>query len=140
MVKKLKEQLSLNNLIYNKKYTYTMSVMKFNQFVNEAEQTPEMEATTENLDVVKKQIEQYKSVSPRLKSLLNMEPEKAQEEFKKIAEDNSLLALEWEVLKMEYNIQKAQEMIKENTTKVADMIKEKDAKLKEMTDKLNSLK
>jgi hypothetical protein len=116
-----------------------MSVKNFIQFLNEAEQTQEQAATETNLEVVKKEIEHYKTTAPRLKSFLTLEPEKAQQEFTKISENNSLLALEWEVLKMEHSIQKAKEAIQTNTAKVSELIKERETKLKEMTDKLNNI-
>jgi hypothetical protein len=115
-----------------------MSLKNFIQFINESD--TQEEATTEmNLEVVKKEIELYKTAAPKLKTLLALEPEKAQEEFTKLAEGNSLLALEWEVLKMEHSITKAKEQIQTNTAKVSELIKERETKLKEMTDKLNSL-
>jgi DICT domain-containing protein len=117
-----------------------MSVKKFHQFLNEDIQTPEAQATSDNLEVVKKEIEQYKTVAPRLKQFLTLEAPKAQEEFKKVAQENSLLALEWEVLKMEHSIQQAKELIQTNTQKISEMVKERETKLKEMTDKLNQLK
>jgi hypothetical protein len=117
-----------------------MSVKNFKEFLNEDIQTPEAQATSDNLEVVKKEIEQYKSVAPRLKALLALEATKAQEEFKKLSQGNSLLTLEWEVLKMENSIEKAKELIQTNTQKISDMVKERESKLREMTDKMNRLK
>jgi hypothetical protein len=116
-----------------------MSLKNFLQFLTEAEQTQEQQNTDSNLEVVKKEIEHYKSTAPKLKTFLILEPEKAQEEYSKVAENNSLLALEWEVLKMEYSIEKAKEAIQTNTAKVSELIKERETKLREMTDKLNAI-
>jgi fucose permease len=117
-----------------------MSLKKFHEYIKEEVQTPEAQATADNLEVVKKEVEQYKMAAPKLKSLLALETSKAQEEFKKLAQGNSLLALEWEVLKMEHSIQQAKELIQTNTQKITEMVKERETKLKEMTDKLNILK
>jgi hypothetical protein len=118
-----------------------MSLKSFIEFLGESEvaQTQEQAATETNLEVVKKEIEHYKNNAARLKTFLTYEPKKAQEEYVKVSNGNSLLALEWEVLKMEHSIEMAKKAIQENTAKVAELIKDKETKLKEMTDKMNQI-